>query len=214
MRLLKKGQDPSSLFDLRDLFPSSRLVRMLPRSRKVERHMQEVFRLMNSILRQHEERRAAAEDGDGEQDMIDVLLRIQKEGDMRVSLTHGVIRAVLIDVFGAALDTSTTALQWAMAELLTNPRVMEKAQLEIRHVMAGQARVDEGALSRLHYLKAVIKETLPLHPPGPFFPRVCSDDCKIEGYHVPRGTIAIINAWAISRDPKHWDDPAKFIAEV
>lgn len=97
LRMLRKGQDPSSLFDLRDLFPSSRLVRVLPRNRKAERHMQGVFRLMDDILRQHEERRAAGEGDDvGEQDMIDVLLRVQKEGDMRVALTHGVIRAMVI----------------------------------------------------------------------------------------------------------------------
>ena len=103
LRMIKAGQDPSSLFDLRDLFPSSRLVRMLPRSRKAERHRQEMFRLMDDILVSHSQRRAADDGQDGggggveqEQDMVDVLLRIQKEGDMRVSLNHGVIRAALI----------------------------------------------------------------------------------------------------------------------
>ncbi|CAD6251026.1 unnamed protein product [Miscanthus lutarioriparius] len=59
------GQDPSSLFDLRDLFPSSRLVRMLPRSRKAERHRQEMFRLMDDILESHSQRglRIAAKTG-------------------------------------------------------------------------------------------------------------------------------------------------------
>jgi len=103
LRMIKAGQDPSSLFDLRDLFPSSRLVRMLPRSRKAERHRQEMFRLMDDILVSRSQTRAAADGQDGsgggveqEQDMVDVLLRIQKEGDMRVSLNHGVIRAALI----------------------------------------------------------------------------------------------------------------------
>ncbi|CAD6244636.1 unnamed protein product [Miscanthus lutarioriparius] len=221
LRMIKAGQDPSSLFDLRDLFPSSRLVRMLPRSRKAERHRQEMFRLMDDILVSRSQTRAAADGQDGggggveqEQDMVDVLLRIQKEGDMRVSLNHGVIRAALIDVVGAALDTSTTTLRWAMAELIANPRVMHKAQLEIRRVMAGQQRVHEATLRDLHYLKAVIKETLRLHPPAPFVPRVCLDDrIKIQGYHVPQGTIVVANVWAISRDPKYWEDPDMFIPE-
>ncbi|KAL6641094.1 hypothetical protein ACP70R_019275 [Stipagrostis hirtigluma subsp. patula] len=211
LRMVKQT-DLSSLFDLRDLFPSSRLVRLLPRSRKAEHHRQEQFRLMDDILRQHQERRAAG-DGNGEQDMVDVLLRIQKEGDMRVSLTPGVIRAVLTDVFGAAVDTSITTLQWAMAELMANPRVMEKAQSEIRHVMAGRTRVHEVALSNLSYLKAVIKETLRLHPPGPLVPRECRDDCKIQGYDIPQGTIFLINVWAISRDPKCWKNPDMFMPE-
>lgn len=96
LKMVKQGVDLSSLFDLRDLFPSSRLVQLLPRSgSKAERHRREMFRLMDDILKTHEERRAAGE-GDDEQDMIDVLLRIKKEGAMRVSLTPGVIRTVLI----------------------------------------------------------------------------------------------------------------------
>ncbi|CAL4991486.1 unnamed protein product [Urochloa decumbens] len=212
LKMLKQALDLSSVFDLRDLFPSSRLAWMLPRNRKAERNRREAVRLMDDILRLHEERRTAG-DGDRERDMIDVLLRIQKEGAMGLSLTHGVIRAVLMDVFIAALDTTASTLQWAMAELVANPRVKEKAQLEIRRALAGQDRVHEAALVDLHYLKAVIRETLRLHPVSPLIPRVCLDDRKILGYDVPKGTIVVTNVWAISRDPKYWEDPEKFMPE-
>ncbi|XBJ20966.1 hypothetical protein VPH35_011692 [Triticum aestivum] len=171
-------------------------------------------RLMETILRTHEERRPArAADGDDERDMVDVLLRIQKEADMPISITHGVIREVLKDVFGAGLDTTMITLRWAMAELMVNPRMMQKAQSEIRHILAGEARVHEAALNDLHYLKAVIKETLRLHPPGPLVPRMCLQDCKIQGHVVPQGAIVFTNVWAISRDPKYWYEPEKFMPE-
>uniref|UniRef100_M8D694 Cytochrome P450 71D8 n=1 Tax=Aegilops tauschii TaxID=37682 RepID=M8D694_AEGTA len=213
MKNVKQGVDLSSLFDLRDLFPSSRLVRVLPRNGgKAERHRQEMFRLMDNILRSHEERRAAR-DGDDEQDMVDVLLRIQKEGNMRVALTDGVIRALLIDVFGAALDTSTTTLQWVMVELMANPSVMLRVQSEIDCVLTGQDTVQEASLKGMQYLRVIIKETLRLHPPAPFFPRLCLQDYKIQGYDVPQGVILLTNIWAISRDPKYWDEPEKFMPE-
>ncbi|CAO2045751.1 unnamed protein product [Urochloa humidicola] len=214
LRMVEEGQDPSALFDLRDLFPSSRLVRMLPRGGRAERHRQVMFRLMDDVLLNHREKTTTVDHDGGELDnMADVLLRIQKEGDMRVSLSHGVVRAVLIDAVGAAVDTSSTTLQWAMAELVANPRVMQKAQLEVRNAMAGQQRVNEAALRDLHYLNAVIMETLRLHPPAPFVPRVCLEDCMIQGYHVPEGTITVTNVWAISRDPKYWEDPDTFRPE-
>ncbi|TVU25048.1 hypothetical protein EJB05_27524 [Eragrostis curvula] len=98
--MMDHALDFSAVFDLRDLFPSSRLVRMLPRSRKAERNRCEAVRLMDDILRHHEERRKAAGDGDDdEQSMVDVLLRIQKEGAMGDSLTHGVIMAMLVYTF-------------------------------------------------------------------------------------------------------------------
>ncbi|KAF8673123.1 hypothetical protein HU200_048670 [Digitaria exilis] len=171
LKMMEQALDFSSIFDLRDLFPSSWLVRMLPRSRKAERSRREAVRLVGDILRHHEERRAGG-GGDSEQDMIDVLLRIQKEGTMGVSLTNGVIIAVLVDVFVAAIEATTTTLQWAMAELMANPRVMNKAQSEIRHVLAGHERVHETALRDAVFLRAVIKETLRLHPPIPLAPRM------------------------------------------
>ncbi|KQK13613.2 hypothetical protein BRADI_1g11330v3 [Brachypodium distachyon] len=188
LKMVKQGADPSSLFDLRDLFPSSRLVRLLPRSRgKAERHRQNMFRLMDNILESHEERRAAR-DGDDLYDMVD-------------------------DVFGAALDTTTTTLQWAMSELMANPRVMQKSQLETRRIFTRHDKVHDTTLNGLQYLKAAIKETLQLHPPATLLPRQRLQACKIQGYDVPTVVVVVINIWAISRDPKYWDEPEKFMPE-
>ncbi|KAI8030571.1 Cytochrome P450 81Q32 [Camellia lanceoleosa] len=41
-------------------------------------------------------------------------------------------------------------------------------------------------------------------------PHVSSDDCTIGGFNVPRGTILLVNAWAIHRDTKVWNDPTSF----
>ncbi|GJN04506.1 hypothetical protein PR202_ga22059 [Eleusine coracana subsp. coracana] len=147
----------------------------------------------------HADRREV-KDGDREKDMIDVLLGLQKEASMRVSLTPEVIKSVVM---------------WTMAELVANPKVMKKAQEEIRRVLVRKERVNEESLRDLHYLRALIKETLRLHPStAALFPRVClQDDQKIQGFHVPRGTILVTNIWAICRDPKYWKDPDTFIPE-
>lgn len=116
-------------------------------------------------------------------------------------------------MFVAAIEATATTLQWAMAELMANPRVMKKAQSEVRHALAGQGRVHEGALGDVVYLRAVIKETLRLHPPIPLAPRVCIDDSKVQGYDVPKGTPVILNLWAISRDARYWEDPEMFVPE-
>ncbi|KAK3118888.1 hypothetical protein QOZ80_9BG0710080 [Eleusine coracana subsp. coracana] len=216
LKMMKHVMEFSSVFDLRDLFPSSRLLQMLPRSHKAQWLLDGVFQLMDDILQRHEERRGTGPgNGEQEQNMIDVLLRIQKaDGALGGSLTPGVIKAVLMDVFGAAVDTQTISLQWAMAELAANPRVMNKAQEEIRRVLAGKERVQEEDLTDLRYLRAVIKETLRLHPPTALVPRVClQENKKVQGYDVPHGTILVTNVWAISRDPKYWKDPDSFIPE-
>jgi cytochrome P450 len=105
-------------------------------------------------------------------------------------------------------------LQWIMAELMTNPRVMRKAQDEVRRAVAGRETVTEDDIGDLHYMRLVIKEALRLHPPLPLLlPRECRNACQVLGFDVPAGTIVLVNAWAIARDPKYWDMPEEFVPE-
>lgn len=39
------------------------------------------------------------------------------------------------------------------------------------------------------------------------------EDIKVGGYDVPRGTMVMVNAWAIHRDPSLWSEPEKFKPE-
>jgi cytochrome P450 len=118
------------------------------------------------------------------------------------------------DMFGAGSETSATTLQWAMAELMRNPRVMRKAQDEVRRALGDHGKVTEDKLTSLRYLPLVIKETLRLHPAAPLLlPRECGSACQVLGFDIPEGTMVIVNGWAIGRDPAHWDEPDEFVPE-
>ena len=101
-----------------------------------------------------------------------------------------------------------------MSEMMKNPRVMEEAQSEVRKVFHGKSNVDETDIHELKYLRAVVKETLRLHPPAPLLvPKECSQSCVIEGYKIPAKSKVIVNAWAIGRDPRYWTEADKFYPE-
>ncbi|CAN6374609.1 unnamed protein product [Urochloa humidicola] len=201
-----------------DLFPSSRLMQLLsvaPRKVLAARNR------MQSILEQIiEETKEAMERGDGHQagarheGILNVLLRLQKEGTTPIPLTNDVIVTVMFDMFGAGSDTSSTLLNWCMTELVRSPAVMAKAQYELREAFKGKRTITEDDLKELNYLKLVIKETLRLHPPVPLMlPRKCRETCKVMGYDIPKGTVVFVNVWAICRNPKYWDDPEEFKPE-
>ncbi|CAN0908302.1 Cytochrome P450 71D10 [Linum grandiflorum] len=122
------------------------------------------------------------------------------------------------DVFTGGSDTTSSVIEWAMSEMLKNPRILNKAQEEVRqhpHLFNGRKNiVEEASIGELKYLKLVIKEALRLHPPVPLLvPRENVERCEIDGYAIPAKTKVIINAWAIGRDPKYWDQPNVFYPE-
>jgi len=63
-------------------------------------------------------------------------------------------------------------------------------------------------------LQLAIKETMRLHPPLPFLlPRQCKKKCELLGHEIPAKARVVVNAWAIGRDPRHWEDPREFKPE-
>lgn len=101
-----------------------------------------------------------------------------------------------------------------MSQMLRNPRTMQKAQEEVRQLYGEKGNVDESQLHKFKYLQLVIKETLRLHPPAPLLlPRENKERCEINGYEIPANTKVMVNAWALGRDPKHWEEAEKFKPE-
>ena len=46
------------------------------------------------------------------------------------------------DIFGAGSETSSTTVDWAMSEMIKNPRAMKKAQDEVRDVFNRRGSID------------------------------------------------------------------------
>uniref|UniRef100_A0ACD5YRJ3 Uncharacterized protein n=1 Tax=Avena sativa TaxID=4498 RepID=A0ACD5YRJ3_AVESA len=110
--------------------------------------------------------------------------------------------------------SNTAVIEWVMTQLMRNPRVMQKAQDELRESLQGRRTVTEDDLVNVRYLKLVIKETLRLNTPvSLLLSRECRETCKVMGYDVPKGTTVFVNAWAIGRDPKYWADAEDFVPE-
>ncbi|KAK2638601.1 hypothetical protein Ddye_026396 [Dipteronia dyeriana] len=208
----------ASGFSIADLYPSIGMLEVISGMKsKVEEIHQERDRILEDILDEHKERKRTVKTGQIEadhEDLVDVFLRLQQDGDLEFPLTNNNIKAVIWDIFAAGSETSSTTVEWAMSEMLKNPRVMKEAQAEVRRVFDRKGKVDETSIHDLKFLKAVIKETLRLHPSAPLLlPRENTESCQIDGYEIPAKTRTIVNAWAIARDPKYWTEAEKFIPE-
>ncbi|XP_057421867.1 cytochrome P450 71D11-like [Lotus japonicus] len=200
-------------FYIGDLFPSAKWLHYISGMRpKLEKLRHIVDRIMENIINDHKEARLRSKQAfrEAEGDLIDVLLEF--EDDFRLPSTT--IKAIIFDVFIAGSESAATTVNWAMTEMLKDPRVLKKAQIEVREVFDRRGKIDESAIEELKYLKAIIKEVLRLHPPGPLLiPRECEEACEINGFNIPVKSRVIVNAWAIGRDPKYWNEPNRFYPE-
>nr|GMD41325.1 premnaspirodiene oxygenase-like [Ipomoea batatas] len=152
--------------------------------------------IIENIVKQHEKNLLESGKGSGElgaDDIIDVLIKLEKKG---------------------GTETSATTVVWAMSEMMKHPRVFAKAQAEVREAFKGKEMLEEDDIEQLEYLKLVVKETLRCYPPIPLLiPRECREETVVCGYTIPQKARVLINVWAIGRDSKYWEDPENFIPE-
>ncbi|KAL7243096.1 hypothetical protein ACSBR1_015498 [Camellia fascicularis] len=201
-------------FGLPDIFPSLKIVHFLSgKTRALEKLYGRVDKMFDSIISDHKAKRETMSVEEEEEDMIDVLLRVQETGDLEIPLAIEGIKASILEFFGATSIVIATVTEWAMSEMARNPRVMEKAQAEVRQALKGKSKIDERDIEELSYLRSVVKETLRLHPPGPLLIRESKERCEINGYEIPAKTIVLINASAIGRDPECWNNAECFQPE-
>ncbi|KAL9237973.1 hypothetical protein vseg_012459 [Gypsophila vaccaria] len=208
--------------DLSELSGASNAVDCFPFLRwfgvsKVEKKMLSVRKQMDCFLDGliQEFKRNRDEDGfdaDNGRPMIYNLLNLQELDP--VNYSNELIKGIVQIMLTAGTDTSSVTLEWALALLLNHPRVLNKARLEIDTQIGKDRLVEETDLQNLPYLQNIINETLRLYPAVPLLsPHEPSEDCTIGGYYIPKGTMVLINAWAIHRDPNLWNDPLVFRPE-
>ncbi|PIA35290.1 hypothetical protein AQUCO_03600159v1 [Aquilegia coerulea] len=206
-----KIMDLAAKPNIADFLPMLRWLDPQGIKRKSQFHMGKGIQSCGGFIK---ERMEESKDDAGEKrnDFLDVLLNFRGDGvEEPAMFSPRIINASVMEMFIAGTDTTTSTLEWAMAELLQNPMAMNKAQDELR---GSQGVLAENDMKTLPYLTAVIKETLRLHPPLPFLvPHKAMDTCKMFGYYIPKETQILVNVWAIGRDRKSWKDPLIFKPE-
>ncbi|PSR88003.1 Geraniol 8-hydroxylase [Actinidia chinensis var. chinensis] len=197
--------------NLVDYFPELAKVDPQGIRQRMTSHFGKVLQLFGRLIDERLELRRLRK-AIGNHDVIDILLNISEENPNEMDRTH--IERLCLDLFVAGTDTTSNTLEWAMTEVLHNPETMKKAKEELAQVIGKGKAIEESDIARLPYLRAIVKETLRIHPPVPFLiPRKLEVDVEICGYEIPKGTQILVNVWAIGRDPSTWANATSFMPE-
>lgn len=140
---------------------------------------------------------------------LDTLFDLKIEG-RKSSPSDPEIVTLCSEFLNGGTDTTATAIEWAVAEMIRNPDIQSRLHDEIR-IQAGQKRVDEKDVEKMPYLNAVVKEILRKHPPTYFtLTHAVTEPTKLGGYDIPTTANVEFFSAGISEDPKVWTDPDRF----
>ncbi|KAG0628421.1 hypothetical protein M758_1G025500 [Ceratodon purpureus] len=204
--MIREGFELLGGFNSADHLPLLRHLPFLPFASRCRNLTRQVRTFVQPILDEH--RRRCRQGDSSVSSFVDVLLSLQ--GDQKL-LDDDMI-SVLWEMVFRGTDTVAVLIEWALAEVILNPKIQAQIHKELDTVVGQTRLVQQKDIDQLPYLQAVLKETLRSHPPGPLlsWARIANEDTQVAGYHVPQGTTAMVNMWAITHDPTVWPNPNTF----
>jgi cytochrome P450 len=154
------------------------------------------------------DRRARGGDGD---DLLTMFMSAHDE-ETGERMSDGQLRDEVITMLLAGHETTALALSWTWTLLDRHPEVAERLRAELATRLAGRLPTASDA-SALPYTRAVLNETLRLHPPAYLLNRHARADDVIEGCRVHRGASVVVPIALLHRLPEYWERPDEFLPE-
>ncbi|KAL3744321.1 hypothetical protein ACJRO7_013564 [Eucalyptus globulus] len=217
--VIHEGLNLLGAFNLADYVPLLGALDLQGITRRAKAVNRAVDKVLEDIIREHEEDTTGKYEGD----FIDTLLagmgypmnRSPQDDEPVHVLGRTNIKALALDMIAASYETSSTAIEWAMSELIRHPHAMKRLQRELEAAVGLGRTVEEADLPKLNYMDMVVKESFRLYPPAPLLiPHESTEGIEMGGYYIPKGTRVIVNAWALGRDAGAWaEDPEEFRPE-
>ncbi|KAJ6805064.1 putative cytochrome P450 71A1 [Iris pallida] len=204
----------NGVINVGDWIPSVRLLDLQGYVKRMKVLSRKFDRFLEHVVDEHNARRAAEGEGFVAKDMVDVLLQLADDPGLEIKLSRNGVKAFSQDMIAGGTESSAVTVEWALAELLRRPEILAKATEELDRVVGRERWVEERDMHNLPYIESIVKETMRLHPVAPMLvPRMSREDTSFEGYHLPAGSLVLVNVWTIGRDPEVWPQPDQFRPE-
>ena len=154
-------------------------------------------------------RRQEGAAGGGGEDLLGMFMQARDE-DTGEQMTDGQLRDEVVTMLLAGHETTATALAWLWALLGQHPAVAAQLHAELDQVLGGRAPT-AADYPALPFTRAVVEETMRLHPPAYMFNRRVAADDVVCGFKVRRGGAIVLSPLILHRHPDYWERPDEFL---
>ena len=141
-------------------------------------------------------------------DFLDILLTARDtEG---IGLTDLEIRDEADTFMFEGHDTTTSGMSWALYCLAQHPKHQDKVREEVKNVLQGREWLEYEDLKELKYTQWCIKEAMRLYPPVIEIYRRLTEDTKLDGVTIPKGSKISISINNLHHNPDVWENPDEY----
>jgi len=127
------------------------------------------------------------------------------------SLSEQEVRDEIVSLLVAGSETSALTLSWSLVELHHRPETYHALRREAEAVLGSKPQFEK--IGELVKTKAVVEETLRLHPPVWHMVRRASVDIDVLGVPIKAGTDVVVSPYLLHRDKELWESPCSYLTE-
>lgn len=171
-----------------------------PENRRYDRAGKRSHEIVNGFISAYRAK------GTDQENLLSDMLNARVDGD---SMTDAQVHDELVTLMMAGTDTSAAMMAWMFHVLATRPDVGQGAYDEVDEVTSGSPLALRD-VSRLVYLRQVVKETLRMYAPAWVLPRRALVDTTLGGHPIPAGANVLYSPYALHHDPRLFTRPERF----
>jgi len=171
------------------------------------------FKSMRQFLLENIDQHRVDFDPSNLRDFTDLyLLSEQEEGASKIDEEDAF--NIILDLFLAGTETTSTTLQWLMIYMMYNQDVQEKCRQEIHQVIGSERLPSATDKGTLLYTEATLLEVQRMATIVPLaLPHVAKIDVKVGDFTIPKDSLVIPHIYTSHYDAATWGDPDNFRPE-
>jgi cytochrome P450 len=176
-------------------------------AKKLTRNVRAVYDMLYQIVLEKGNNNVESEDAEHFIDAYQAEKNKKRRTGEPTLLDDENLTKIMMDLFGAGTETTSTTIYWFVLYMLNYPDIHEKVYKELKEVIGTERLPNMQDRSQMPYLNAAILETQRLSNVVPLaLPHKCAEDVTLRGYFIPKDTFILPNLDSVLHDKAIWGE--------